>query len=296
VDSWPDFGALPEASDHAGASLSGLLSDPDHGHGGFRAVFDRAHRRREDFLERLDAYEEILAEWSTAAVAAATGRTLDRPVGGSERDLEVAAALMFAPQAGSAGPWPDRWIDAHYFARTVLKQADYLVGAERSAGLRDAAADWLARSLDRPLTAEMEAGERRRFRDWVTSIRWPEDVRPIGGSVARPVIAAAAAAIRAWAGDRALAALIPPEVYAAMKTEFDGSAYWGPCYSHMLGHGPSAQEPLPVDDPTLCLLNLASEPALGWMFGDVGNATFWISPQDLARRDFSKVRAAVQGN
>jgi uncharacterized protein YwqG len=31
------------------------------------------------------------------------------------------------------------------------------------------------------------------------------------------------------------------------------------------------------------------------MFGDAGNAIFWISPEDLARRDFSKVRAAVEG-
>ncbi len=36
--------------------------------------------------------------------------------------------------------------------------------------------------------------------------------------------------------------------------------------------------------------------ALGWMFGDAGNATFWISPGDLARRDFGKVWATIEGH
>ncbi len=32
------------------------------------------------------------------------------------------------------------------------------------------------------------------------------------------------------------------------------------------------------------------------MFGDVANATFWISPGDLARRDFSNVWGTIEGH
>jgi hypothetical protein len=210
--------------------------------------------------------------------------------------MELAAALLLGSGGGPGGPWPDRWIQVHYFARAMLHRPADFVGAERAAGLAEAASGWLARSLERPLTDRIEPGDRDLFRDWVGSIRWPADRGPIAGSVARPIVAAAAASIRAWAGDRTLAALIAPEIYAAMKSELDGSSHRGPEYSHMLGHAPSGREPLPVDDPAVCLLNLASEPALGWMFGDAGNATFRISPRDLERRDFDRVRAAVQGN
>jgi len=64
----------------------------------------------------------------------------------------------------------------------------------------------------------------------------------------------------------------------------------------MFGHAPSAQEPLPPDDPTVCLLNLATDVALGWSFGGAGNCTFWITPDDLARRDFTKVWGTIVGD
>lgn len=44
------------------------------------------------------------------------------------------------------------------------------------------------------------------------------------------------------------------------------------------------------------LLQLTSDPALGFMFGDAGNICFWITPKDLKARDFSKVTVTVEGH
>ena len=292
VDSWPGFGALPEQLAEPDRRW-GLFGNPAAAGQGFAAILASRARAEEEYLQEFDAYAEARAERSTASVAAAAGQALDRRGGGRDKDLEIATALLFGPDGGP-GPWPDRWIHAHYFARALIHRPDYVVDAQSGPGLAAAGSDWLARSLGQPLTAEMAAADRGAFRDWVTSIRSPHDVRPIADSVARLIMDATAAAIRAWAGDRDLAALISPDIYAAMKSRLDGSSWWGPEYSQMLGHAPSTQDPLPLDDPTICLLNLASDYALGWMFGDAGHATFWISPQDLARRDFGKVRATVE--
>lgn len=77
---------------------------------------------------------------------------------------------------------------------------------------------------------------------------------------------------------------------------FRGDSAWGIQYSQMLGHAPSSQQARMTDDPTVCLLNLASDAGLGWMFGDVGEATYWIEPDALARRDFAAVEASLEGH
>jgi hypothetical protein len=284
---------LPEQLAEPDRRWGALFGNPAGAGQSFAAVLASRARAEEEYLQEFDAYAEARAERSTAAVAAATGQALDRRGGGRDKDLEIATALVFGPDGGP-GPWPDRWIQAHYFARAILHRPDFVVDEASAPGLVTAGSEWLARSIDQPLSAEMAAAARDAFRNWVTSIRSPRDLRPLTDSAARPVVDSTAAAIRAWAGDRDLAALISPDIYAAMKSRLDGSSWWGPEYSQMLGHAPSSQDPLPLDDPTICLLNLASENALGWMFGDAGHATFWISPQDLARRDFGKVRATVQ--
>ncbi len=81
-----------------------------------------------------------------------------------------------------------------------------------------------------------------------------------------------------------------------MRFRFDVQTPLGMQYSQMLGHAPSAQEPRDPDDPTICLLNLASEYGAGWVFGDVGNCSFWIEPADLARKDFDKVWGTIEGH
>jgi uncharacterized protein YwqG len=110
--------------------------------------------------------------------------------------------------------------------------------------------------------------------------------------------------VRDWAGDRRLAAMIPHEVHEAVAQRFHANSVSRGAdkdsyrleYSQMLGHAPSSQDAAPADAPDLCLLNLASDRGLGWSFWDAGEITFWISPEDLAARDFSRVRLSVNGH
>ena len=66
-------------------------------------------------------------------------------------------------------------------------------------------------------------------------------------------------------------------------------------FSQMLGHAPSAQDPLDPDDSTIVLLNLTGSRAIGWDFGDAGYATFFIEPEDFANREFLAAWGTVEG-
>lgn len=71
---------------------------------------------------------------------------------------------------------------------------------------------------------------------------------------------------------------------------------------HLLGHPDEIQGEMRTDlpgDPQdwVLLLQLDSEEvpgAVSWTWGDVGRLYFWIRRDDLARRDFSKVRCLLQ--
>ncbi|HEX8555376.1 MAG TPA: DUF1963 domain-containing protein, partial [Sphingomonas sp.] len=138
--------------------------------------------------------------------------------------------------------------------------------------------------------------EKTEFRACLEALRKPRYKQPLGYRAENLIFASVTATVRAWAGDPGRASRIPSHIYEALRFEFNGFESYGLKSSQMLGHAPSAQEPLSLDDPTICLLNLASEQAMGWMFGDVGNASFWITPADLARRDFTKVWATIEGH
>lgn len=64
-------------------------------------------------------------------------------------------------------------------------------------------------------------------------------------------------------------------------------------YSQMLGHPNTSQGAYaPMHNP-ICLLNVASDAATDFCFGDAGFCTFWINETDLARRDFSGVHGQL---
>jgi hypothetical protein len=161
--------------------------------------------------------------------------------------------------------------------------------------LVSSAEDWLERSQQAGLDVPVPVEQRSAFRDWLTSRGHVHYNIPLPSGVASLVFDSMVATVRSWAGDPARAILLPPSVYSRLQFRFGTSTPWGPQFSQMLGHAPSAQEPLFPGDPTVCLLNLASDHGLGWMFGDVGNCTFWIKPDDLARRDFSRVWGTIEG-
>jgi uncharacterized protein YwqG len=69
------------------------------------------------------------------------------------------------------------------------------------------------------------------------------------------------------------------------------------CRVHqMLGYGKELQRQ--VEDHLgshIMLMQFASDPAFGWMYGDCGVAQFWITPEDLAAKRFDNVTATVEG-
>lgn len=66
-------------------------------------------------------------------------------------------------------------------------------------------------------------------------------------------------------------------------------------YSQMLGYPNTSQGALPPSPNAICLLNIASDRAVDFCFGDGGFCTFWIVEADLALRDFSRVHGRIEG-
>jgi uncharacterized protein DUF1963 len=107
-------------------------------------------------------------------------------------------------------------------------------------------------------------------------------------------------AIRAG-GDATLASRFPAALYAYQaqdhapvyadrrSREPDGSPKTRIEIHQMFGRVPSTQSPALLGDTAICLLQLRSDYGAGLMLCDVGEAEFWIKPEDLAARAFDKV-------
>lgn len=57
----------------------------------------------------------------------------------------------------------------------------------------------------------------------------------------------------------------------------------------MLGHAPSSQDREGINPDHVLLLQLFSDYGVTFMFCDVGEMEFWITREDLMKRDFSNV-------
>ncbi|QAY78935.1 DUF1963 domain-containing protein [Sphingosinicella sp. BN140058] len=253
-----------------------------------------------------DRYGELLPAARAAALEAATGTPIYEEPG-------YAAEAQANRRVFEDGSFPSHWIFIHYFARIALRRsrrdppsdADTAAAAiaDAEARLDRAARAWFDRSCALPLESPVDETDRAAFRAWAANIR--RDPRSRAGSDA-PGWAAEAAfwVIRSWAGNRRLAGTIPPSAYEAVAGRFHASRvsrggekdWYHFHFCQMLGHATSSQEAAPADGTEVCLLNLASDRALGWSFWDCGEIGFWIAPEDLAARDFSRVRMSVNGH
>lgn len=287
IDSWPD--ALFDDEEE---KESPFLKD-------LQRFFKSPQPRKEkwqDVMARKHSYEERHQQARGEAFTKVTGERLTFDPNDIGVEWRAGQAIFGHAEAGPEA-YPQHWITIHYAARAVLHQPTAVPGnTPGMPQLVSAAEEWLRRSnamnLDEPVAEE----DRRAFRAWLTSLRWSYEQSPLGNSAGRLVFLSLVATIRSWAGDARRAARLAPHVYEAMRFFFTGFTVWGLQYAQMLGHAPSAQSPQPPDEPSICLLNLASDYGLGWMFGDVGNCTFWIEPEDLARRDFETVTGVIEGH
>jgi uncharacterized protein YwqG len=246
--------------------------------------------------DRHTAYSEVLQAKRFEAFERSTGKCLEleRPINGDR--LQAQALFEYAETGGTAFPF--FWINIRHAASLLLWTFES--GGYRN-NLREdqlpLAREWLTRSKAQADDAVPNDADRAAFREWL--MQWHKerpDIAPDPLRYDKAVNFAVQTNIRSWSGDPEWAAKIPAWIYEAMRQSFDEWNYGDLAYSQMLGHAPSAQEPLHPDDPTLCLINLCTDDALGTMYGDVGNAAFFISPADLAKRDFRNVEGEVMGH
>lgn len=295
MDTWPDAGALTDedwngepARDWRSRLLALINKDR------------QAEKREAERASLWDAYDTKLEARRADAFYAATGFARpDKPDEPYRGNMRTALALF--GEDDDADAFPRRWADIDFFCRALRAG---LGRAATRAALANAdvhiatAETWMALAGEARPADLLPEPDRRVLRQWLKSID-REDAQksyPIEFKVGDWIIASTEAVIRSFAHDSVLARLIPASIYAAMAPEFEGTTVWGIQYSQMLGHAPSSQQARMTDDPTLCLLNLASDDGLGWMFGDVGEATFWIEPDALAQRDFDAVSASLEGH
>lgn len=274
-DTFPEESGLPEASERDERA--------------WRRFLDRFARGAPKGLEIgadvRDAYDAQLAARRAAALVAATGA---QPPGKPMTWKEGADAgnAIFGFAASGPQSFPQHWAYVHHFILEILDRPLLYAIAETKQGEGAAEAErWLGRAREGTLHRPVAEDDRQALRTWLASLDYP-------GLVFR----GAAGTIRSWAADPALAALIPAHVYAACASSFYGYHEQYPRFSQMLGHAPASHQARSADDPAICLLNIDTDLALGWHFADIGGqCTFWITPRDLARRDFSKVVGSTDG-
>ena len=227
-------------------------------------------------------YKQRLNRLNVDAFTGATGERTERGPNEIFPNWEAGRTIFLHAEAGPQA-YPQHWLTVQLCARTLLNRPSLGPGPELEAQTASAAEDWLRRANEAWLDAPVPEDARAAFRAWLMSLRPPNDSGTslhFGG--AELVFVSTAATIQAWAGDPSRATRLPPEVYAAVRHFFNGFTQSGVQFSQMLGHAPSSQRPRPPSDPTVCLLYITDQ------------CTFWIRPEDLARRDFGKVWGTIE--
>jgi len=287
---WPDVSALGDTIATPFFDWSRL-----HPKRLFESTAEALLRRADEQDAIIEAYEDALASLRAAEYYRAT--KVVSPPSEAWSGHSMTEALTLYGKDGTPGAFPAHWAHLDFFCRAALAKISRNAGAlEEAPDAASIAARWIERAEAKPASDPVSDADRAEFRAWVASLRSPDSVAPLNRYASEWIIEATMAVVRLFAGDPVRAALIPAETYALLAPPLLGYANGGPDFSKMLGHAPSAQDASPVDDPTLCLLNLDSDGGVGWMFGDVGYCSFWIAPADLARRDFSRVWATIQGH
>ncbi|QAY75614.1 DUF1963 domain-containing protein [Sphingosinicella sp. BN140058] len=285
-DDWPD--ALPQAVEESDASgprapMSSQLEKPCLS----AWPCDQARQRR---------YSEALVQRRERAIARAIGIAIPDLAGTRGQDKSAGREIFFHAENGAA-TYPQHWLTIRYAARFLLRQLDICPYPEAQfvARLWGEANAWLNRDAAVHGNAPVEEQDRGTFRAWLRSVRLSGDDRPLSDDASRLVFLSMLATIRCWAGETENAARITPQFYDSMAFAFRPFSLDRLRASRMLGYARTWQPPAHRDDPIVGLLQLASDSALGWQWGDIDHCGFWIATSDLARRDFSRAWLTIEG-
>jgi len=240
----------------------------------------------------------------------------------------AAAALGHVPGAQSAKPWerpapipwifPTAWLrvrkDFPYagimmedIARTLACRCTRLEDGE--AVVREAIR-WVQRGRDIGADQPCTATDAQAFKDWIVGLVGEDGEGPVAGDIMASAFTRGALSMVALAGgSTALAQLIPREIYQAMESNHlpfeEDSRHVAAGYGsrsrarvhQMFGHAVLLQNAgAMIEEDPVCLLQLANDDAIDLMFGDCGQATFWIRRSDLIERRFDRVEAVVESH
>lgn len=186
------------------------------------------------------------------------------------------------------------------FARALRRST-----SDASAELNDQVGQWIAWADSRPAGEAVGAEAAHAFRALVE--QWPWSAAIFDGRD-RLTSTVVERLVREAANDRMLAEHLPESFYRAALHEHaliwpeansgwrtDGQTCWRVNHHQMGGFVPSSQGCVGIDHPQICLLQLQSDYGADAMLCDVGEADFWIRPEDLARAKFSNVEGDTRG-
>lgn len=170
-------------------------------------------------------------------------------------------------------------------------------------------AEWVQRAADIGWDEAPDEDTRRRFRDWVADQLDEGCATPLNTwNMERTMSEGVLAAIAYTGSSPKAAALFSEDLYKGFEYEhlpFDYDYVWNdqgrkkidaPRIHQMLGDVPFINACGPeVDGDAVCLLRLVCDFAIGFDFGDLGHATFWITREDLRNRRFQGVAALMDG-
>jgi hypothetical protein len=265
-----------------------------------------------------ELYDRLLKAARVGAVTAATGMrpwtTEQPPYWGAKGDKPFIWPRDAARRFPQAGVMIDR------IARFVLQEVLSLLAhpsyqeALRKQKLEEIATTgrrWIARAMEIGFDIAPSAADATGFLDWLKDIEQSNERTVMRYGLGDILTKGILSSIAYAASSAKAAALIPADFYdvlakhhlpfdqdiygLALATEFES---WRFSASHhqMLGHAPSCQDAEQVTNPDILLLQLCYDREIGIGFGDVGAASFWIKPADLAARRFENAWAEIVGH
>tara|TARA_R110002033_G_scaffold132057_1_gene172021 strand:- start:85 stop:1194 length:1110 start_codon:yes stop_codon:yes gene_type:complete len=117
-----------------------------------------------------------------------------------------------------------------------------------------------------------------------------------GSGTTTTASAALATYFQMYVGDRRSHDAIPDLIRVQMETTRMRSAYSSEAPHQLFGFGTNIQESDNADRGMILLLQVATDEAVGFMWGDVGVLQYWIAPEDLAAGLWDKVEFVMHGH
>ena len=254
------------------------------------------------------AYHQRWSELSLGAAVAATGLMPNAD-----------AVLHWEQPLSQTWKFPAQWLRYQLDFPQVGIMIDRLariVGNARNKKTRHFVADqdvldWVERASRIGWDNAPDEAAREAFRNWIIEQIGDEDEGAMltDRTMGRVFTSGLLASLAYVAGSPDAARLIPLQLYRDLEGEHlpyveshrkhaDGRKYCAEARVHqMLGHVPLLQGTMPdIEGEPVCLLQLAWDPAIDLKFGDCGQATFWISREDLAVQNFDHVAAVVESH